>query len=147
MKISPTVLLAFTNYTMVVVSLVAPWMFGFSADAVATSSVMAFGVTLAAYSLVTEFELSFRRLIPLKLHLALNVVMSAVLVASPFVLEFASAIWAPHLAVGGIVLGMTLFVAFYLRFAHPARHVRAVVHPQVTAESVNLQSPSRRAGR
>jgi hypothetical protein len=139
MKYPPTIALAFTEYTMAVISLISPWMFGFSGDSVATSCAMAFGVTLAAYSLITDYELSVRRVIPLRAHLALDAVVSGLLITSPFVMGFASTTWLPHLLLGGVVLGMALYLALYLGFAHPAQRVRVVIHPQVTAETVALK--------
>lgn len=48
-------------------------------------------------SLITRYELSPTKLIPLKVHLGADIAAGFLLAASPWLLGFAEVIWWPHL--------------------------------------------------
>ena len=61
------------------------------------------GAGAAAYSLVTDYELSPVKLLPMPVHLALDAGSGALLSASPFLFGYARAgtrYWLPHTLVG-----------------------------------------------
>ena len=66
---------------------------------------MILGVGLLGVSLVTRYELSAAKLIPMPMHLALDAGMGLLLIASPWLFGFAEAIWWPHVLVGVLELG------------------------------------------
>jgi hypothetical protein len=49
---------------------------------------------------LTRYELSAAKLIPLKAHLAVDVLSGLLLAVSPWVFGFADVIWWPHMLIG-----------------------------------------------
>jgi hypothetical protein len=71
----------------------------------------ALGVAVLLYSLVTRYDLSAFRLLPMRVHIALDVVAAALLGASPFVFgfwRFPSRMWVPHVVVGAVLCAIAL---------------------------------------
>ena len=67
------------------------------------------GATALSYSLLTDFELGARRVLPLRVHLALDAAGGALLAAAPWLLGFAREgrrFWMPHLLAGSGVMGV-----------------------------------------
>ncbi|MEZ0130597.1 SPW repeat protein [Flavobacterium sp. LBUM151] len=58
------------------------------------------GVTLIIYSALTNYELGFFKLIPMKMHLFLDVLSGIFLAASPWLLGFSDRVCLPHLILG-----------------------------------------------
>jgi hypothetical protein len=61
---------------------------------------MLLGIALIVYSLVTDYELSIVALLPVPVHLMLDVLGGVLLAVSPFVFGFSREIWAPYVVVG-----------------------------------------------
>jgi hypothetical protein len=80
--------------------LVAPWVFGFANGGIAQWLPMVLGAATIGMSLLTRYELGVVRIIPLRVHLAVDVMAGLVLAVSPWVFGFASLVWVPHLVVG-----------------------------------------------
>lgn len=62
-----------------------------------------FGGSLTATSLITDYEASVANVIPMRAHLALDIVSGAALAASPFLLGFRQGgprYWLGHVAIG-----------------------------------------------
>jgi len=124
MKITPTLLHAVADYAMAGLLLIAPWLFGFSHDAAATSCTLAFGLTTLLYSLFTDYELSFRRVIPMAGHLALDAACGALLIGAPFIMGYYHTVWVPHLVLGCVEVGFALGSALVLGAAWMIGHSR-----------------------
>ena len=91
------------DYPVGIVLIAAPWIFGFSDDGAAATVPIVIGALVIVQSLVTDYELSVVDLLPLPLHLTVDVVAGVVLAASPWVFGFADEganAWIPHLVVG-----------------------------------------------
>jgi hypothetical protein len=67
----------------------APWLFGFSETDSATAICVIVGVTMLVAGSLTDWRLSLMRLIPLRMHLATDLLLGAVLILSPLVFGFA----------------------------------------------------------
>lgn len=78
----------------------APWLFGFANGGVAQWLPMLLGAATIGMSLLTRYELSVAKLIPLRIHLAIDMANGILLAVSPWLFGFASLIWWPHLLVG-----------------------------------------------
>lgn len=71
-----------------VVIIAAPWIFQFSETTTATVICVVAGVMMLAVGSMTDWRLSLVRLIPLRMHLAGDLVLGAVLVLSPLIFGF-----------------------------------------------------------
>jgi len=74
---------------MAVVIIAAPWIFGFSDTDSATVICVLVGVTMLLVGSMTEWRMSLMRLIPLRMHMAGDLVLAAILLLSPLVFGFA----------------------------------------------------------
>jgi len=71
----------------------------------------AVGGAEAVYSNLTDYELSVKNVVPMKLHLALDAVGGAVLAVVPQVTgarQRGKKHWVPHLAIGAFEVGMAM---------------------------------------
>jgi hypothetical protein len=108
MRFIPTRIHAVLDYLTGALLVVAPWLFGFAANAAATWVAIIFGVGLIAYSLFTDYELAASRQIPMSVHLALDAASGAFLLVSPWLLGFAPVITWPHVVIGLLEIGAAL---------------------------------------
>lgn len=67
------------------ITLLIPWIVNFYEDNSDTWILAMVGLFILVTSLLTNYELSFIRLIPMKLHLFIDVVVAAFLIALPFI--------------------------------------------------------------
>tara|TARA_R110000850_G_scaffold102824_2_gene212437 strand:+ start:172 stop:528 length:357 start_codon:yes stop_codon:yes gene_type:complete len=80
--------------------IVAPYLFDFSNGGTAQILPQGIGTAIILMSLITRYELSAAKLIPLKVHLGTDIASGILLAASPWLFGFAEVIWWPHLVVG-----------------------------------------------
>ena len=59
-------------------------------------------------SLITDYELSLVRLLPLPAHLAIDMFGGAIFLVSPWIFGFADVIWWPHVLVGAMEIVVVL---------------------------------------
>jgi hypothetical protein len=74
---------------MAVVIIAAPWIFGFSDTDSATLICILVGVTMLLVGSMTDWRMSLMRLIPLRMHMAGDLALAAILLLSPLVFGFA----------------------------------------------------------
>ena len=86
----------------------APWLFGFATGGVEQWLPQVIGVAIIGMSLLTRYELSVAKLIPLRVHLGADMATGVLLAASPWLFGFASVIWWPHLLVGLMEIAVVL---------------------------------------
>jgi hypothetical protein len=70
------------------------------------------GMAAAVYSNLTDYELSLKNVIPMKVHLALDAMSGAALAAVPLATgarKRGKSHWLPHVALGAFEVGMALF--------------------------------------
>jgi hypothetical protein len=100
------------DYPVGIVLILAPWIFGFSdVGGAATAVPIVIGVLVLAQSVMTDYELSLVDVLPLRTHLAMDVVAGIVLALSPFVFGFSDEgtnAWLPHVLVGLGLIGSGL---------------------------------------
>ena len=108
----PTKVHGLLDYLVGAALILAPNLFQFAAvggPAVWVPRVL--GVGLIAYSLVTNYEWGVVKAVSMYYHLAIDVIASLALAASPFVFGFANQplnVWLPHVVVGITVILVVL---------------------------------------
>ena len=71
-----------------IVIIAAPWIFGFSGVDDAKVVCIAVGAIMLIAGSMTDWRLSIVRVIPLRVHMATDLLLGAVLILAPFVLGF-----------------------------------------------------------
>ncbi|MCJ8520977.1 hypothetical protein ABID21_004841 [Pseudorhizobium tarimense] len=88
------------DYLTGVLLLIAPYLFGFANGGIEQWLPQLLGAMILVMSLLTNYELSVAKLIPLKVHLAVDIAGGVLLAASPWLFGFSQTIWWPHVLVG-----------------------------------------------
>jgi hypothetical protein len=94
--------------------IVSPFIFGFSTmGGIAVILPVVLGIGLIAYSLLTNYEtgIPMLRFIPMRVHLILDFVASALLAAAPFLFGYSNQglnVWLPQVIAGVGVIGLVL---------------------------------------
>lgn len=109
MKIIDTKTHGYIDYIMGIFLLASPSLFSLNVNAIESTVFYIVGVTAIIYSLLTNYELGFLKIIPMKGHLALDIFSGIFLAASPWLLGFAEIVYMPHLVLGIIEIGAALF--------------------------------------
>lgn len=97
--------------------LLAPWIFGFSDNALASWTAWLVGVIIIFNELITTSVISLVKLVSMRTHLVIDYLTGALLAISPWLFGFADApanVWVPHLLVGLLIIG-------YAALTNPAR--------------------------
>jgi hypothetical protein len=87
------------------------------------------GVVAAVYSNLTDYELSFRNLIPMKVHLVLDAASGATLAAVPLASgahKRGLRHWLPHTLLGAFEVAMALTTKAEAPQSRPRRFARAL---------------------
>lgn len=112
MKLIPTWFHGILDYVVGIALILAPMIFGFAEVGGAAVSVpRVLGIALIVYSLLTKYELSIVKLIPMKVHLTIDFLASAFLLLSPWLFGFSGEManaWVPHVVVGIAVIVVVL---------------------------------------
>jgi hypothetical protein len=95
-----------------VVLLFAPNIFGFTDNATASMVPILIGIFIIINELITTSPYSPLKLVPMKIHIGIDVVTGLLLAVSPWLFGFMDAAqnnqWLPHLVVGIMVMGYAL---------------------------------------
>ncbi len=100
MRIIPTRIHGFIDYGTGLLLLVAPYLFGFATGGPKQWVPMLLGAATIGMSLITDYELSLARLIPMPMHLGVDILSGVLLAASPWLFGFSDQVFLPHLIVG-----------------------------------------------
>ncbi|WP_207512894.1 SPW repeat domain-containing protein [Longitalea luteola] len=104
MNLLSTKIHGYIDYIMGALLIAAPWIFNFARDDASTFIPPILGIATILYSLLTRYELSQARMIPMRRHLLLDTIVSLLLIASPWLFGFKDYIWEPHVILGSIGL-------------------------------------------
>jgi hypothetical protein len=80
--------------------LAGPWLFGFVNHRAETWIFILLGLATFLYSLLTDYELGAIRVIPMPIHLGLDLVAGIFLAVSPWLFGFSTGVYLPHLCLG-----------------------------------------------
>jgi hypothetical protein len=120
------------DYVIGAALLVCPYVFGFADVMFARDVYAVLGLSLIGYSLLTDYEYSLSKVVPLSMHMTFDVVTGVFLVLAPSIynyrLELSGFQYALHWILG---LGAIAMVAFTRRGGEPPR---AVLTPEAEFE-------------
>jgi hypothetical protein len=104
----PTRVHGILDYLMGVLLIAAPWLFGFADVRPAMMIFVVLGISVIIYSLITDYELGAARVLPMPVHLWLDLLSGLLLAASPWLFGFADRIAWPHVTFGLLEVGAAL---------------------------------------
>ncbi|MFC0623295.1 SPW repeat domain-containing protein [Kribbella deserti] len=88
--------------------LVAPWLFAFADENAPKSVAVVVGAFVLINEMITTSPVSPLRLVPMGVHLVIDIVTGAFLILSPWLFQFADRganAWLPHVVVGLLTAG------------------------------------------
>lgn len=139
MRVIPTKVHGIIDLVVALVLILAPFLFGFaSVGGAAVVIPITFGIVLAIYSLLTQYEVGLVKVITVPYHMMIDVILAAALALSPFLFGFADQAlnaWLPHIVVGLGLIIVTLISANeteaidhrWHRHHHTPHHPRAAL--------------------
>lgn len=108
MRFIPTKVHGVLDYTVGGLIAASPWIFRYAKGGAETWVPVAAGKGALVYSLLTDYEWSVKRVIPMKTHLMMDLASGVLLAASPWLFGFAKKVWVPHLVMGLFEIGAAL---------------------------------------
>jgi len=108
MKLISTRVHGVLDYLVGAVLIAAPWIFGFADNGPAMWVPIAIGAMTILMALITDFELSVAKIIPMRVHLMMDIAAGLLLAASPWLFGFAEHVYLPHLVVGIMELAVVV---------------------------------------
>jgi len=96
------------DYLTGILLIAAPWLFGFADGTAAQWVPVILGLAILVMSLITDYELSAARIVPMGVHLAVDGSGGALLAVSPWLFGFADRTFWPHLIIGIAEIGVSL---------------------------------------
>ena len=108
MRIIPTRVHGMIDYGFGVLLIIAPFLLGFATGGAEQWVPTILGIAIIGMSLMTDYELSLARVIPMPMHLGIDVLGGVLLAASPWLFGFSGRIYLPHLILGLVEIGTAL---------------------------------------
>jgi hypothetical protein len=108
MRFIPTRIHGVIDYLTGLVLIVAPFVFGFADGGAAQWVPIILGAAILLMSIMTDYELSLAKVIPMPLHLGVDAAGGLLLAASPWLFGFADQVFWPHLIIGLMEIGVSL---------------------------------------
>lgn len=98
----PTRIHGVLDYVMGALLIAAPWLLGFANGGPEQWVPVGVGAAVLLVAVFTDYELGLVRKIGVPVHLLLDGVAGAFLIASPWLFGFDDRIWIPHVAAGAV---------------------------------------------
>jgi hypothetical protein len=108
MRFIPTGTHGIIDYIFALLLIGAPYMLDFSGGGAPQWTFWLLGFAIIGLALLTDFEVGIVRLVPMSVHLGIDIVAGLLLAASPWLLGFADRVWAPHVVFGLLEAGLAL---------------------------------------
>ena len=144
MRLIPTKVHGVLDYLSGLLLIASPWLFGFANDSFAQWVPIVVGATILLASLITDYELSLAKIIPMQTHLAMDVLGGATLAASPWLFGFDEWVYWPHVLLGVAEIGAGLFTQQVPSYRQ-AVSAPEVDEPKVSSTRDPQQKPERQA--
>lgn len=100
MKILSTKIHGVLDYSVGLLLLIAPWVFGFAGKGAETWVPVLLGISAFIYSLLTNYEWGAAKVFSMRTHLMLDFLSGALLASSPWLFQFRDTVYLPHLVIG-----------------------------------------------
>jgi len=104
MRVIPAKVHGLLDYSVSLLMLVTPWVFGFAGGGAETWVLVLAGSAGIVYSALTAYELGVVPIIPMPLHLMLDLGLGLVLLLSPWLFGFADVVYLPHVVLGAFAV-------------------------------------------
>jgi len=91
---------AVLDYLSAIALIVIPWALKFHELELATQIFVGAGILIAIMSALTNYEGGIFRLIPMSVHLNMDILLGLLLIASPWLFGFSDIIYWPHVIAG-----------------------------------------------
>jgi len=108
MRFIPTRTHGVLDYVVGALLIVAPYLLGFADGTAARWVPQILGLVAIGGALLTDYELGVMRVIPMPVHLGIDIAAGALLALSPWLFDFADRVFWPHLLVGIMEIGAGL---------------------------------------
>jgi hypothetical protein len=108
MRFIPTRTHGVIDYLTGLLLIVAPFVLGFADGGAAQWVPIILGAAILVMSIMTDYELSLAKVIPMPLHLGVDAAGGLLLAASPWLFGFADQVFWPHLIIGLMEIGVSL---------------------------------------
>ena len=109
MKFIETKTHAFLDYSVGILLIVSPWLFGFYENGIESWIPIFLGASAIFYSLFTNYEWSLKRVILFRTHLVLDILSGILLAISPWLFQFEDLVFWPHLIIGLMEIVVAVF--------------------------------------
>jgi len=97
----------YIDYLMGLLLIAFPFLFTIP-DGAATTLLIVLGAGTILYSLMTDYELGLIRILPMKVHLGIDLISGLLLIAAPWLFGFSDEIVWPFLVLGFLEVGASL---------------------------------------
>ena len=108
MRFIPTKVHGALDYLSGLLFILSPWIFDFANGGAAQWVPILVGATVLVMSLITDYEFSIAKKVPMPTHLAIDVLGGGLLAASPWLFGFNDVVFWPHLLFGLVEVGAGL---------------------------------------
>ena len=108
MRFIPTRVHGVVDYVVGALLIVVPYILGFADGTAAQYVPQLLGVVAIGGSLLTDYERGVMRVIPMPVHLMVDIGSGALLALSPWLFGFSDQVFWPHLIVGLMEIGAGL---------------------------------------
>lgn len=88
------------DYLVGGILIASPWLFSFYGGGMESWIPITLGAGAVFYSLVTDYELGVAGIIPMRIHLIIDMLSGVLLAVSPWLFGFADLVFWPHLVIG-----------------------------------------------
>jgi hypothetical protein len=96
------------DYFVGALLIASPWLCGFYNDGLQSFLPIALGFVTIGYSMITKYEYSVAQVLPFSFHLLLDTIAGILLAASPWIFDFNTTVYIPHLVIGLLQVGAVL---------------------------------------
>jgi hypothetical protein len=108
MKLIDTKTHGYLDYIMGIFLIASPSLFSLDMKEMQSYFFYASGATVLVYSLLTDYEAGLIKIIPMKIHLILDILSGVLLASSPWLFDFCHIVYGPHLVLGLIEIAAAL---------------------------------------
>jgi hypothetical protein len=92
------------DYAVGALLIAAPWIFSFADGTAAQWVSVIIGVAILGLSMLTRYELGLYGLVPMPMHIMIDVGAAILLIVSPWLFGFSGRVYLPHVIVGLIIV-------------------------------------------